>query len=222
MLLPEKIKAVIFDLDGTLLDSMNVWTEIDHKFLAKRGLPFTEEYAEAVKTLPFPEAAAYTVALYKVAESPAEIMAEWTESVREAYENEIKLKPFAREFLELLARKTVKLGVATSSKPELYLPALAREGVAELFSCFVTTEEIGCGKEFPHIYTETAKRLNVPPEACAVFEDIPIGIKSAKTGGFFTVAVFDEHSAKDEKILRETADLFINSFSELMPSTKSF
>lgn len=216
MVLPENIQAAIFDLDGTLLDSMNVWAEIDRNFLAKRGLDGLEAYTEAVKTLPFPEAAAYTVKLFSLPESPEEIMTEWMESVREAYTYEIRLKPYAREFLHSLAKKNIKLGIATSSKPELCLPALKREGIFDLFSCVLTTEEIGCGKDLPHIYMKVAKNLGVSPQNCAVFEDIPLGIKSAKAGGFYTVAVFDEHSAKDEKLLLELSDLFIRSFEELL------
>lgn len=209
-------KHAIFDLDGTLLDSMNMWNDVDRKFLAQRGLPCSPEYVRAVKTLNFSDAARFTVDLYNLAESAEEVMAEWMRLARQAYEREITLKPSAGEFVRALRARGAALAVATSSKPELYLPALVRCGIADCFSAFVTTEELGCGKDSPKVYLEAGRRLGAAPAECAVFEDLLTGARCAKAAGFYTVAVYDPHAAADEAALRALADRYIRSFAELL------
>lgn len=210
------MKGAIFDLDGTLLDSMGVWDEIDRKFFARRGLALPEGYQDAVKSMHFPEAARYTVKTFAFPESEEEIVHEWLEMTRAAYAEEVCLKPFAKEYLTQLSRSGVRLGIATSSKEELFLPALDRCGVLPLFSAFARTDEAARGKGFPDVYLLAAQRLGLSPAECTVFEDIPLGIRSAKKGGFTAVAVYDSFSARDEAALRQEADLYIRSFGELL------
>lgn len=212
----KKIKGAIFDLDGTLLDSMDVWREIDILFLSKRGIPFSEEYGNAVKNMHFPQAAQYTIEKYGFQDTPESIMSEWLDLARETYQTRIELKPYAKEYLFALKERGVKLGVATSSRVELYRSALLKSGVFSLFTSFVHTEEVSRGKDFPDIYLETAKRINVAPCECAVYEDLLTGIKSAKDGGFITVGVYDSHSEREQAELEAASDIYIKSFSELL------
>ena len=144
-------------------------------------------------------------------------MDEWLAFIRAAYA-EMPLKPYAKEYLLSLHERGVKLAIATSSDEKLFAPALAHNGIEALFSAAVMVREVERGKQFPDVYLEAARRLGVPPGNCAVFEDILPAVKAARSGGFFTAAVFDEGSRGDEEALRQTADLYLNSFQELLPS----
>ncbi len=211
-----KIRGCIFDLDGTLIDSMNVWDDIDKKFLGKRGIAVPPDYIDAVSPLGFYETAVYTIRRFGFTdETPEELMEEWREMARYAYAHEVKLKRGAREFLEKLKRNDVKLGIATAAEPELFVSALKNNGVYDLFDTFATIYDVSRGKGYPDIYLAASSAMKLEPSECAVFEDIPLGIKGAKDGGFLTVAVYDPRSS-DQTTLRTLSDIYINSFYELM------
>ena len=216
MTLPKYIQGVIFDLDGTLLDSLEVWHDVDTRFFAKRGMPLPEGYAKAILSMSLPEAAIYTKTEYNLPDSPEALVEEWLLMVKEEFANRVEMKPYAKELLMQLFQSGIKLGVATSSAKELFLPCLKRHGVAHLFTAFTETREAPRGKNFPDPYLLAAERLHLKPQNCAVFEDILVGVRSAKLGGFYTVAISDFHSRTDEPALRAEADLFITSFQELL------
>ena len=212
----KNLKGAIFDLDGTILDSTRLWKEIDVRFLAKRGIGLPEDYADAIGAMAIGQAAEYTVARFSLSDSPADLIAEWREMAARAYAEEIGLKPFAKEYLFALHARGVRLAVATSSEESLFLPALKRNGIEGLFSAFVTAQEVGAGKDFPRVYCRAAELLGLRPEACAVFEDLPTGIRSASGAGFLTVGVYDSATAHRTREVRDAADLFIRSFRELL------
>lgn len=187
-----KIRGVIFDLDGTLLDSLWVWSEIDRRFLNSRGLDVPADYARTVSTMGFLRCAEYTVERFGLKETPRVLMDEWMSMAREIYANEIALKNGARELLCLLKDRGMKLAVATSSEADLYMPALKANGIDRFFDCIVDTSTTR-GKDFPDVYLLAAKRLKLLPCECAVFEDLPAALVSAKSGGFYTVGVKDRH-----------------------------
>lgn len=211
----DKIKGAIFDLDGTLLNSLWVWEEIDARFLGARGFDVPPDYSQAIAVMNSRQAAEYTVKRFNLNESPDELMAEWREMSREIYASEIKLKPLATEFLLALKERGIKLGVATSSEKELYMPALMANGVEKLFDVIMdtsTTED----KSSPDIYIKVAKNMGLTPNECVVFEDIPAALISAKSGGFKTVALYDKHSEHATDILKSTADYYAIGYKELM------
>lgn len=212
------VRGAIFDLDGTLLDSLWVWDEIDKRFLLRRGIDPPSDYLSVVNGMEFMQAAVYTIERFRLHERPESLCEEWSALAREAYAQEIPLKPYAKEYLAYLAGRGVRLGIATSSRPELYIPALERAGVHRLFSAATVTSEVPRGKQFPDVYLETAKRLGVSPADCAVFEDILHGVKSAKSAGFYTVGVADAYSAADKEEICRTADRYVESFALLLPA----
>lgn len=212
-----QIAGAIFDLDGTLLDSMWVWQEVDRRFLARRGIAVPDDYMAAVNALEFSAAARYTIDRFALDETPQHLMDEWMELSRQAYAAEVALKPHAGDYLRTLARRGVPLGVATSAAPELFIPALRRCGVYGLFAAFTTTREVGRGKQFPDVYLETAKKLGLPASRCAVFEDTLLGIRGAKRGGFLTVGILEPCSAHEADDIRREADITAASFAELLP-----
>lgn len=216
MRLPKHIRGAIFDLDGTLLDSLHVWRDVDKKFFQRRNMILPEDYFHSVKTLDLYEAALYTKARFHLPDTPDDMVKEWLELVREEYAFHVLPKPHAMEYLEFLAKSGIKLALATSSESELFLPALKRCGVDKLFSAFVTTSEALRGKDYPDVYLLAAKKMGLTPDECAVFEDILVGVRSAKMGAFYTVAVSDPHSLTEEKELKRESDLFVSEYSELM------
>lgn len=211
MKLPDHIRGAIFDLDGTLLDSLNAWADVDRRFFAKRGIPLPPDYYDGIKTLDLHGAAVYTKRRFGLPDSHEELMREWQDMIKEEYALRIGMKAGAAEYVRSLHSRGIALGVATSSSPELFLPTLERFGLDGLFSAYALTSKVR-GKEFPDVYLLAAEKLGVPPQCCAVFEDILPGIRSAKSAGFFTVAVLDAGSEADFPALRAEADEAIETF----------
>lgn len=209
-------KGAIFDLDGTLLDSMGVWSRVDIEFLEKRGIALPADYAAAVKAMSFSEAARYTIRRFGLAQTENEIIEEWREMVQEEYACRIPLKPGAGVYLSRLHRDGVRIGLATACGRELYEPALVNNGIFGLFDAFASVSEAGRGKGFPDIYLLAAKRLGVNPGDCTVFEDIPEAVRGAKAAGMRTVGVFDAASAGDRVEMERLADAFIENFTDLL------
>jgi HAD superfamily hydrolase (TIGR01509 family) len=211
-----KHTAAIFDLDGTLLDSMKVWERVDRDFLMRRSLPFTPDYTEAVSAMSFDEAARYTVGRFRLMETPEELIREWNAMVAQEYAHRIALKPGARECLRFLQSRGVALGVATALSEGLYGPALQNNGVYGCFGAFASVTETARGKGFPDVYLLCAERLGAPPEGCLVFEDVLPGLRGAKAAGMAAVGVRDASSGLSEKDALSVADGFIRSLKEVM------
>lgn len=209
-------KGMIFDLDGTLLDSMWVWAEVDRRFLARRGIALPPDYMEAVNAMEFSQAAAYTIDRFALKDSPETLIREWTELSQQAYAQEIRLKPGAKAYLTQLRQNGIRLGVATSSAEELFVPALKNNGIYDWFTAFATTKEAGRGKEFPDVYCLAARRLGLRPSECAVFEDTLTGLKGAAEGGFLTVGVYEECSTVEQDAVIRASNLYIKDFLELI------
>lgn len=211
-----KIKAAIFDLDGTIADSLDVWTDIDSHFFCAHGKPKPATYQNDVQCMDFASAAAYTKKLLSLDESEEEIMEEWRQMSLDEYSSKILLKDGAVDFLKKLHQSGVKLGLATASGRELYEPLLRRFGVYDYFGACVTTTEAGKNKDFPDVYLLCADKLDCDPNDCAVFEDILPGILSAKSVGMTAVGVYDKHSKRFENDIKKNSDIYINSFNELI------
>lgn len=209
-------EGAIFDLDGTLLDSMNVWRQIDVDFLGIRGFSVPQDYVESISALGIRAAADYTITRFGLEERPEDIIEEWLSMARDAYANKVALKPFVGEYLEQIRRLGIPVAAATSSERELIVPALKRNGILGYFDSIVTVRQVKRGKGFPDIYEKAAEELKREPEKCVVYEDIIEGIRGAKLGGFFSVGVYDpEAEFAREAIMRE-ADLYIQGFQELV------
>ena len=205
--------AAVFDMDGTIMDSMGFWNHIDEVFLARRGIETVpEDYLLAIAHLGAEETALYTKERFGLDETPEEMMREWFGDAVHYYTYDAQLKPGAYEYLKKLHGAGVKMALATASSEELYVPALKRCGVYELFSAFATVSECERKKGFPDIYLLACERMGAEPTECVVFEDIFVAVKGAKDGGFFTVGVSDPSSKRDSELIRQTADLYIDGF----------
>ena len=209
-------KAALFDLDGTLLDSMYVWKRVDELFFVNRGLAIPEDYGRSIAGMSYRESAEYTVKNYAPGERWEDVVAEWMRLAREEYACRVPLKPGSLEYLRVLKREGVKLAVVTAMPPELFMPCLENLGVAELFDEFCSTEHTGGrGKAEGEIYRLAAQKLGVSPEDCAVFEDVPAGIQGAKKAGMRAWCVKDNFSKKDFPVMEAIADGMLDSVNDM-------
>ncbi|MCM1055799.1 MAG: HAD family phosphatase [Bacteroides sp.] len=214
-------KAYIFDLDGTVLDSMRVWRDIDVEFLGKRGLPFTEEYAKALSSMKLDLAAEYTIKLYGLKEKPNNIIDEWLEMARDAFAERVGLKPYAAELLESLHKKGIPAAVATTSQKSLYLPALKRNGILRFFDAIADSDMVSAGKNSPEIFLRAAALLSRKPEDCIVFEDTAAGVRSAKGAGFTVAAIIEGEREAELDEIRKTADFTAPDFKRFYEELKA-
>ena len=162
-------KAAIFDLDGTLLDSMGVWDQVDIDFLNKRGIEVPPDYMTKVSAMQFRQIAEYTIARFGLTDTPEELMQEWDDMASVAYSTTVEAKPGALDYLRDLKASGVKLGVATSLPPHLREPALRHVGMFDLFNDIVSVDDANdVGKDQPDVYLLAAKRLGAAPADCTV------------------------------------------------------
>jgi HAD superfamily hydrolase (TIGR01509 family) len=208
------VKAAIFDLDGTIADSMGVWTDIDVEFFEGHKIMIPQDYQEALRGMDFSHAAIYTKERFSLAESVEEITAEWSAMALHEYAFNIKLKAGVIEYLDHLKTRGVRIGLATASGRELFEPLLSRHGILKYFDVTTTTSEAGRSKNFPDVYLLCAKKLQVNPQSCLVFEDILLAVRAAKSAGMMVVGVHDSHSASERKAIETEADYFIEDFFE--------
>lgn len=210
------IKAVLFDLDGTLVESMSMWGDIDVDYLEKFHIPVPEGLQKAIEGLSMYQTAVYFKDNFAIEDSLEEIMDEWNRMAYEKYTTEIPLKPGARAFLNGLKDKNIPCGIATSNSRILTEAILKSHQVENYFSVMVTGDEITNGKPDPEVYLEAAKKMGVAPEHCLVFEDIPFGIIAGKRAGMTVCAVEDAYSMKDMEEKIRLADFYIKSYEELL------
>mgnify|MGYP003446502313 FL=1 len=210
-------QCAIFDLDGTLINSTGVWNKVDEDFFNRRNVIMPPEFPQVIKTHTLMSGAVYIKDRLSLPESPEDIVKEWHDAAVYAYHNDVRIKPYVKELLELLKNSYgYKIGLATSNTHELYDQCLINNGVYDYFDSFTQSDEVERLKGFPDIYEKAAERMGVPKEKCIVFEDVYQAVKGARMGNFFTVAVEDSASAGDREEIIKIADVYIRSFRELV------
>ena len=213
-------KAALFDMDGTLLDSMGVWAQVDEDFFSIRGLVAPDDYGPNLAGKSFMQSAEYTKERFCLPESCEEIVAEWNALCQAQYEHHVALKSGAAEYLRLLKRHGVKIAAATALPEHLFMPALVRNGVADLFDAFTSTEETGTHKRTGDVYMLAAQKLGVAPQDCIVFEDILEGIEGAHKVNMRACAVFDP-SHRNRAAIDAAADFRTRDFVSGVPLPES-
>lgn len=209
-------KGIIFDLDGTLIKSSHVWSDIDKRFMRKRGLEVPPDYFKQISAMNFQQGALYTIERFGLNEDPQDIMREWFEMAEYEYAHNVFLKENAERFLSYIRSKGIKIALATAASQELYAPVLKNNGVYELFDFFASTDQVKRGKGFPDVYEFACDGISLQPQDCAVFEDIIEGIRGAKAGNFTAVACLDEHYSADWEDMKREADFYFSEYSELL------
>ncbi|MDO4182907.1 MAG: HAD family phosphatase [Coriobacteriia bacterium] len=210
-------EAVIFDFDGTLADSMGVWTDIDWLFCKKYNLGVPDDFRENIIGLGFEGTAEYFINELHVDMTVQECCDEFNRLALERYQHDVRLKPGAKEYLDLLDARGVPFTLASSLNRMLLEAALESNGIAGRFARINLCDELGTHKNQPYIYLTTAAQLGVAPQDCVVFEDIVPATLSAQRVGMCTVGVLDPtDGAQDTPALQKLADVSIHSYHELL------
>ena len=207
------IKGAIFDLDGTLLDSMFIWDTIGEEYLRSLGKEPHEDLKETFMTLTLEEAAEYYREHYGVTLSVKEIVDGVNAMVEQTYRTKVTLKPGIAEYLAWLKENGVRMCVATVTDRYLVEETLERLGVRHYFSEIFTCAEVGFGKDKPVIYQKALEHLETEKRDTYVFEDMLFALNTAKTDGFPTVGVYDRHEAHQDE-LKELSDYYIRDFTD--------
>lgn len=216
----EGIEAIIFDLDGTLVNSMWIWTAVDEEYFEKYDLTVPDDFFEAMEGKSYTEVAQlYLDTFPELTCSVEELKQEWQDMTYEKYTKELSLKPGAYEMIEALYKTGIKFGISSSNSIELVNATLDALNVRQFFEAVHTSCEVKSGKPCPDVYLLTAANLNVSPDKCLVFEDIPKGILAGKNAGMRVCAIDDEFSKNQEDIKRELADFYINDYTDILNST---
>lgn len=211
----QKMDAVLFDLDGTLVDSMWMWKEIDIEYLGRFGYRCPPDLQKIIEGMSFSETAEYFKSRFQIPDSIDEIKQAWIQMSIEKYRNEVPLKPGVMQLLQYLERTGKKAGIATSNGRDMVDAVLESLQIRPYFQVIATACEVAAGKPAPDIYLEVARRLGAEPSRCMVFEDVPAGILAGKRAGMTVCAVEDSFSAGMREEKMELADFYIDDYNEL-------
>lgn len=215
------IKGVIFDIDGTLLDSMGIWADVGARYLTEQaGVTPEPGLGKILYPMSLEEGAAYVKERYGLAESPEQIKKGVLEIVKKFYYEEAPLKEGAEEFLKTLEEKRIPVVAATSGDMDLALAAFQRLGIGGYFRDVLTCSQVGAGKDSPLIYQKAAKLLDIRPEETLVVEDALFAVKTAKAAGFVTAGVGDSSNLSQRDQIRAEADLYADSLTQILKILK--
>ena len=208
---------VIFDMDGTLIDSMHYWRDFGREYLERCGVEGDQtELLERVQTMTMLEAAEAFQEAFDLPGPPQRIAREMEDMIAMHYLTDIELKPFAAEYLYALREDDVWLCIATATPEPLARACLERLGVLDCFAFILSVDELGVSKERPDIFLECAWRLGADPEEIAVFEDAYYAARTAKAAGFYVVGVYDPDNDRHWKDMPRVCDETITSWDALL------
>ena len=205
----------IFDMDGTLVDSMVYWERLATEFLESKGVrEISPAILEQIKPMTMTESAALFIREYGLPGTAEGVAAEMNAMMDEHYRRDIPLRPGVFAYLEGLRRRGVAMCVASATAEELMEACLTRLGVAQHFSFLLSCEQVGAGKNRPDVFWEAARRLGAPAEDIAVYEDALYAADTAKQAGFYTIAVRDDSNQSQWETLTALADETIPDWQE--------
>ncbi len=214
-LIDKKIKACLFDMDGTLIDSMGLWKEIDKEYFAMYNIPMPEVYPKEIEGLSVVDVAKYTKSHYPFPRSVEEMLDDWNKMAHQHYSSEVEFKKGAKEFLLWCKKNGIKTGIATSNSNYLFDAVSKHLGFDKLIDAYITGEEVHKGKPDPECYLAVARKLNVDPKDCLVLEDLVAGIEAAIAAGMHTCAISDAYSEYQSDKKKELADYYIDDYRHL-------
>lgn len=207
----------IFDLDGTLLDSMKYWQRLGRDYLAASGVfQGVEPVLERIRTMTLLESSNVFMEQFALPGPPERLVYEMNAMMEQYYKFHIPLKPGVKEFLVHLQQKGVRLGVATAADETLAKQCLTRLDVHDFMEFIISCETMGQGKDKPDVFLAASDRFEAQPQQCAVFEDALYAVKTAKAAGFYVVAVYDTAHDDDWNEIKEVSDTYITDWRNLL------
>ena len=213
------IRGAIFDLDGTLVDSMWMWPQIDVEFLGRFGYDCPGDLERAVEGMSFSETAAYFKERFSLPMTLEEIKECWSQMAMDKYRTQVPLKPGALEFLRYCKDQGIATGIATSNGRPIVDAVIEALQIGEYFQEVATACEVEKGKPEPDIYLEVARRLQVAPEDCLVFEDTPAGAQAGKAARAKVCSIYDAYAKDRQAENRRLADYYIHDFYQVLDGT---
>ncbi|MCE5196832.1 MAG: HAD family phosphatase [Negativicutes bacterium] len=211
------IQGAIFDFDGTLLDSMHFWSELDGAYLLRKSRLPKPQLSDTFKKMSMQETLQYLQTEYGIEDSQEAILAEISSMAEDAYRNQLVLKEGALQLLTHLRQQGVRMCIATANHRPLVEIALQRFGLTDFFSALITCTEIGCGKDQPEIFYQAHKILATPKAETLVFEDSLHAVITAKAAGFRVIGVYDESSREDAEAIRSLTEEYLFSLKDWKP-----
>lgn len=206
-----KLDGAIFDLDGTLLDSMFIWETIGEDYLRSLGLTPQDNLRETLRDMSLYQSACYYQREYHVPGTPQEIMAGINRMIEHFYVEEVQVKPGVPQFLETLKQRGIPLCIATATDRHLVEAALERTGILPYFDALFTCTDVGHGKDEPHIFHAARNFLGTEQAHTLVLEDALYAIRTAKTAGYTVAGVFDS-SEPDQETVKKLSDYYIDDY----------
>lgn len=211
-----KISGVIFDLDGTLLNSTEMWQGAASRYITSLRKTPEPDLGEKTKAMTLPVLCGYLKEQYRIATTEEKIAKGFNTILREDYLESVDIKEYAPILLEKLKQKGVSMCITTSTDKSIAEEILIRLGIRDYFSHIVTCEESGGDKESPEVFLNAHRILGTPKEETAVIEDGILAIRGAKEAGFYVIAIYDKSEEDNTAEIKKLADRYIESFEELL------
>lgn len=211
------MEGLIFDLDGTLLNSMPSWEHQLNDFLIKKGIVPPDDLLDRTKTLGLETATGIVLKEFGLSDDPTTVYQQFQSNMSTLYRSEIPLKPGVREFLDEMRKRKFPMAIATATSRILVEQVLRYHNLNAHFQSITTVAEVGIGKQDPKIFLVAADKLGLLPQNCTVFEDSLKAVLSAKQAGFRTIAIQEVTNPTEQDKLLQEANLYIKDFFELFP-----
>lgn len=212
----KKCRYAIFDMDGTIIDSMPAWKNLGRDYLISKGIKVLENLNEIISTMCMRESANYFKNELGIKDCQEQIMSDVNKLIEDKYRYEVPLKPYVKKYILKLQRQGVTMCIATATSVQLAEAALKRLDVLEYFSFVISCDDVGVGKTKPNIYNLAIKKMGADLEDTIVYEDAYYAAKTAKNAGFYTIGVYDESANEYKKEMKLLCDKYIDSFKYLL------
>lgn len=211
-----KISGAIFDMDGTLLDSTEMWQGAAGRYITSLMKTPEPDLGAKTKAMTLEELCAYLKSEYAIATTEEKIAKGFNTILREGYLSNVGIKEYVPILLEKFKQKSIAMCITTSTDKAITEEILARLGIRDYFSQIVTCKEAGGGKEDPEVFLHAHDMLGTPKDETVVIEDGVLAIRGAKEAGFYVIAIADESEKENEPEIKQLADKYIESFKELL------